>query len=179
MSVLRRVIAVAFGATIAAQAAGAQATQQREGFWFNIGLGYGSLGCQDCFAREGGLSGGLALGGTLNQRVQLGVATNGWTRNEAGVTLSAGTLTALIRFYPSATGGFFLNGGIGMGSVDLSVAGYGSASEYGAGAVLGLGYDFRVGRMVSLTPFWNGIGISMSEGGDANFGQVGLGITWH
>lgn len=156
----------------------AQRPQAREGFWFSGGLGYGSLGCQDCDAREGGLSGGLSLGGTLSEKVLLGVGTTGWTKSEDGVTLTAGTLAATIRFYPSATGGFFLLGGLGLGAVNLDVDGVGSESETGAGAVVGLGYDIRIGQMVSLTPYWNGVGISYSDG-DANFGQIGLAVTLH
>ncbi|HET9984512.1 MAG TPA: hypothetical protein VFQ38_13020 [Longimicrobiales bacterium] len=156
----------------------AQKPQTREGFWFSGGLGYGSLGCQDCDSREGGLSGGLSLGGTLSDRVLLGVGTTGWTKSEDGATLTAGTLAATIRFYPSSTGGFFLLGGLGFGTVNLKVSGLGSDSQTGAGAVLGLGYDIRVGRMVSLTPYWNGVGISYS-GGDANFGQLGVAVTLH
>src|SRR5882724_7100172 len=48
----------------------------------------------------------------------------------------------------------------------------------GVAALLGLGYDIRVGRAVSLTPYWNGFALSYS-GGDANVGQIGLGITVH
>lgn len=151
---------------------------ERDGFWFSAGLGYGTLGCQDCAGREGGLSGNLGLGGTLSQKVLLGVATHGWTKSEQGVTLTAGTLTAAIRFYPSATGGFFLNGGLGVGLVELDVSGFGNTSETGFGAVVGLGYDIRVGSNVSLTPFLNGIGLTFSDG-DANFGQTGLAITVH
>ena len=43
--------------------AAAQHPQTREGFWFNIGLGYGSPGCDGCGSRLGGFSGGLSLGG--------------------------------------------------------------------------------------------------------------------
>jgi hypothetical protein len=32
---------------------------------------------------------------------------------------------------------------------------------------------------VSITPFWNGVGMTFSGGGDANFGQLGLGLTIH
>lgn len=108
----------------------------------------------------------------------LGAGTNGWTKKEDGVTLTAGSLTALVRFYPSETGGFFLLGGLGIGTIDVSISGFGSASETGAAALLGLGYDIRVGTNVSITPFWNGVGISASDA-DANFGQIGLGITIH
>jgi len=124
------------------------------------------------------LSGGLALGGTLGQKVVLGIGSNGWSKSEAGTTLTAGTLTALIRFYPSATGGFFLLGGLGVGSVRLEVANLGSLTETGFGALLGLGYDIRIGRTVSLTPFWNGFGVEASDL-DANVGQLGLGLTVH
>lgn len=150
----------------------------RKGFWFNAGLGYGSLGCQDCDGREGSLSGGLALGGALSQKVMLGVGTNGWTKSEFGATLTVGTLVALIRFYPSATGGFFLLAGLGAGTIRAEVSDFGSETETGVGALLGLGYDIRVGSNVSLTPFWNGFAASTTNS-DANVGQIGLGITVH
>lgn len=158
----------------------AQHPQVRQGFWFNAGLGYGSLGCQDCDSREGGLSGAIAIGGTLaHGKLYLGAGTNGWTKEEQGVRLNVGTLTALIRWYPSATGGFFLLAGLGVGQVEIRVSGVGNASETGTAALIGLGYDIRVGRNVSLTPFWNGYGIQADDDVDANVGQIGLGITVH
>jgi hypothetical protein len=152
--------------------------QTRQGFWFNAGLGYGSLGCQDCGSREGSFSGGVAVGGALSQKLLLGAGTNAWSKTEDGTTLTVGTLTALMRFYPSATGGFFLLGGLGVGSIHAEVANFGSGDETGFGALVGLGYDFRVGKNVSLTPFWNGFAMSSSNT-DANVGQLGLGITVH
>lgn len=177
--VLLQIGFLAAGFQLVAQDAAGQNANLREGFWLSGGLGYGTLGCQDCSGREGGLSGNLAIGGTISQKVILGAATHGWTKSEGGATLTAGTLTAVIRFYPSATGGFFLLGGLGFGSLDLGISGLGNVRETGTGAVLGLGYDIRVGRMVSLTPYWNGIGIALSNGGDANVSQIGLGVTVH
>jgi hypothetical protein len=113
-----------------------------------------------------------------SQRLLLGVGTTGWTKSEDGVTISAGTLAATARFYTSEMGGFFLLGGLGLGTVDVGVAGIGSASETGAGVILDLGYDFRIAPSVSLSPFWNGVGINHSQG-DANFGQLGIGVTVH
>jgi hypothetical protein len=150
----------------------------RRGFWISGGLGYGSLGCEDCGGREGGLSGGLQLGGSLSQKVLLGGGTSGWTKDEGGVTLTVGTLVALIRFYPSSTGGFFLLGGLGLGTVYAKVDGFGDDTETGGGALLGLGYDLRVGDNVSLTPFWNGFAVR-TENTDANVGQIGLSLTVH
>ena len=152
--------------------------QTRHGFWFNVGLGYGSLGCKDCSDQTGGLSGGLSLGGTLSPSWLLGVGTTGWTKSENGATLTVGTLDARVRFYPTEKGGFFLTGGLGLGSISAGVSGFGSASETGVGLVLGLGIDLRIGRSVSLTPFLNGFGIKTSNA-DARVGQIGLGITFH
>ncbi|HLS48199.1 MAG TPA: outer membrane beta-barrel protein [Gemmatimonadales bacterium] len=163
---------------VSAAPAMAQHDQVREGFWFSGGLGYGSLGCENCGGREGGLSGGLTFGGTLSPKLLLAVGTTGWTRSEQGATLTVGTLDARLRFYPSEAGAFFLTGGLGLGTVHASIDGFGSDSETGVGAVLGLGYDFRVGRNLSLTPFWNGFAVS-STNTDANVGQLGLSITVH
>ena len=176
---MRFAAAAALGFALALPATGsAQYKQTRQGFWFHVGLGYGTLGCKNCSGRTGGLSGELQFGGTLSQKVQLGVGTNGWTKSENGATLTVATLTALIRFYPSATGGFYLLGGLGIGTISASASGFGGSSETGAGAVLGLGYDIRVGRNVSLTPFWNGFAMNSSST-DANVGQIGLGVTFH
>ena len=150
----------------------------REGFWLNLGLGYGTLGCDGCGSREDGLSGGLQLGGTLSPKWLLGGATTGWTKSEGGVTLTVGTVLALVRFYPSERGGFFLEGGLGLGTIHVSVDGFGSESESGGGALLGLGYDIRVGRNVSLTPAWLGFAAQTSNS-DANVGQLSLGVTVH
>lgn len=175
--------ALALAAITACLAGGALAQQARrpvlrQGFWFSGGLGYGSLGCQNCSGRTGSVSGNISLGGTLSQKVLLGVSTNGWTKSESGSTLTVGTLTAAIRFYPSPVGGFFLTGGLGLGTVSAAISGFGGGSQTGVAALLGLGYDVPVGRSVSLTPYWNGFALSYS-GGDANVGQIGLAITVH
>ncbi len=152
-----------------------QQVQHRSGFWFSAGLGWGSLGCQDCGSRTGGLSGNLSLGGTLSNKVLLGVSANGWTKSDSGVTLSVNAITAAARFYPSGHG-FFLIGGLGIGTVSGAVSGFGSSSETGVGALLGLGYDMKIGPKLSLTPYWNGFAMNSSST-NANVGQIGLGVT--
>ena len=148
-------------------------SQTREGFWFNGGLGYGSLGCDNCIDRLNGLSGGLSLGGTLSDRVLLGVGTTGFAKSEFGDMLTVGTFDARLRFYPARESGFFLTGGLGVASVSVN-----DDSEYGLGLVLGLGWDIRVASNVSITPFWNGFAMR-SHVADANVGQLGIGITIH
>ncbi|MGE0552567.1 MAG: hypothetical protein AB7R55_03970 [Gemmatimonadales bacterium] len=163
-------------AVTAAEGQGAR-PQTREGFWFSAGLGYGSLGCEDC-DREGGLSGYLRLGGTLSPKVLLGVETNGWTKSEGGATLTYGNLSGVVYFYPSPDGGFHLKGGLGIARLDLDLGSFGSGGETGGGALLGLGYDARIGRNVSITPYLNFLGGSF-DGGNASLAQFGVGITAH
>lgn len=152
--------------------------QTRDGFWFTLGMGVGSLGCSDCGDRTNGLSGGLGLGGTVSPHVLLGAFTSGWYKSEDGVTVTAGVVVAGIRYYPSVSNGFFMLAGLGVGQLGASADGLGTATTTGSGAILGLGWDIRIAPNASLTPFWNGIGINVSDG-DANYGQIGVGFTIH
>jgi len=179
MIVKRMVQLVAVAASLAvATAAQAQNAQVRQGFWFSGGLGMGSLGCQNCgSSRENGVSGDLSAGGTLSPRWLIGVGTAGWSKSEQGGRLTVATLDARVRFYPSATGGFFVTGGIGGAEVRASAGGL-TATESGVGALFGIGYDYRVARNTSITPYWNGFAMKNSNT-DANVGQIGLAITLH
>jgi hypothetical protein len=149
-----------------------RAPQTRAGLWFNGGLGFGSFSCNGCDGRLSGLSGGLSLGTTIDERLLVGIGTAGYARSVDGTLLSVGTLDARARFYPVRTSGFFMTGGLGLGTLSVD-----SITEHGVAAVLGLGWDVRVRPNLSLTPFWNGIGISAGPG--EGFGQLGLGITVH
>jgi hypothetical protein len=150
----------------------------RDGFWFSGGLGYGSLGCDNCGSREGSMSADLSLGGTISPRFLIGAGTAVWSKSQEGTTLTVSTLDARVRFYPSAIGGFFVTGGLGIGSIRGDVTGLGSATETGVGTVLGLGWDIRVARNASVTPYWNGFAMKNSNA-DANVGQAGIAITLH
>jgi hypothetical protein len=150
---------------------------QRQGFWFSGGMGFGSLSCDTCDGYANGFSGGLAAGGTINQHLLLGAGTTGWYRSSGGVWLNASTFDFRLRYYPVRRSGFFINGGIGVGDVSIGT-GRLRVSETGAAVVLGLGWDVRTGRNISVTPFWNGSGISTGAE-TVSFGQIGVGITVH
>ena len=170
------VVVVASLAVVAT--AQAQKAPLRQGFWISGGLGMGSLGCKNCnTSRENGVSGDVSLGGTLSPRWLLGVGTAGWSKSVQGGRLSVATLDARVRFYPSTSGGFFLTGGIGGAQVRQSVGNL-SVTESGAGALFGIGYDYRVARNASVTPYWNGFGMKNNRT-DANVGQIGLAVTLH
>jgi hypothetical protein len=144
----------------------------------NIGLGYGSLGQDEFNGRQGGEAVQLVFGGTVNDRLLVGASLNGWTRLENGIKLEVGLVAATVRYYPSEAGGFFVSGGLGLGVVHEDVAFTAPGNETGFGALLGLGYDLRLGSSVSLTPFANGLFVGNSDT-DVNVVQMGLGVTVH
>jgi hypothetical protein len=79
-------------------------------------------------------------------------------------------------FYPSAQGGFFLKGGLGLSTIEVEFGGF-SVEESGVGLTLGLGYDARVARGFALTPYFD---ILASSFDGVGFNQVafGLAFTW-
>jgi hypothetical protein len=151
--------------------------QTRRGFWITAGLGAGSRGCEGCDDRQGGVAGQIALGGTITPRFQLGATSNVWVRENDDVTSSQSGLMALAKFYPSARGGFYMQGGLGIGQLKAQRRNV-SVTEDGTSALLGIGYDLRVARNFSVTPFANVVGGSF-DGSTANFNQLGFSLTWH
>jgi hypothetical protein len=162
----------------AIQSGSSRRPHTREGVWFSGGFGVASLGCEDCDERETSAGIDLAVGGTLSPRFLVGAGISGWSKEEDGLTLTVATLEARVRFYPNEASGFFLTGGIGLGSIRAEIDGLGDDSESGAGLTLGLGWDVRVGRNVSITPYWTGTAVNAGDA-DANFGQLGVAVTIH
>ena len=168
--------------------------QERQGFWIGFGAGYGSasVNCDDCDfggEREGSFTGFLKLGGTLNERVLLGVEGNAWIKEENGFTLTLGSFTGTVTLYPQASSGFFLKGGVGLSYVDMREGSLSvSVSKTGWGVLAGIGYDLRVGRNISITPsvnYYYGQPGDLSFEGETiggwkqNVIDVGIGITFH
>lgn len=157
--------------------------QERHGFWIGVGGGLGSADatCDDCGEgdRENGGVGYLKLGGTLSERLLLGGEMNVWTKEQEGVTLNLYNATATLTFYPQASSGFFLKGGVGVGFVDTQIRENSTTITVDMGTGLGLlagaGYDLRVGKNISITPavnFWYG------QPGDLKFGSETLASNW-
>lgn len=175
--VLRPILTAAAAILLTTSSLAAQRPQTRSGFWFQGGLGAGSVGCDECDERTNGGAAVIALGGTLSDHFLLGGSLHGWARSEDGATLSVTAITAATHIYPWARGGFFINAGVGFGTTRLEFDIF-SIEEDGAAGVLGLGYDIRLGRNVSLTPFGNVYSIKYDEG-SLNVTQVGLAVTVH
>ncbi|MGH9896109.1 MAG: hypothetical protein ACREA0_29790, partial [bacterium] len=109
----------------------------------------------------------------LRENILLGVETNGWTKSEGGVSLTMGNVSGAAYWYPMATNGLFVKGGVGYSILDD-----GFANESGFGLLAGLGYDVQVGRNLSITPVANWFRGGY-DGLSANVLQFGLGVTSH
>lgn len=190
---VRRTLSIAFLALIAAAPLAAQRPNTREGFWIGLGGGFGSVGtdCQACTTdRTTGGAAYLRLGGTLSPMFLLGGESDAWFHSASGVNEALAFASFIATIYPSRTGAFFLKLGIGGMSYRADDGVTVLTAEAPSGS-LGAGYDIRLGRNVSLTPFVNGLGtsavtfklngVTMSGGEDIkiNLLQVGLGVTWH
>src|SRR3989442_7970449 len=88
------------GLSVGASPALAQHSQTRQGFWFNIGLGYGSLGCQGCSGRTGGLSGGRSLRRNPTPQLPLGVGAARRHKTGKGGAPPPGPPAARPRLHP-------------------------------------------------------------------------------
>jgi hypothetical protein len=154
----------------------AQHPHVRQGFWIGFGLGYGSLGASDCdgCGREGGFTGVFRLGGKLSDRWLLGFESNAWIEEEFETTFSVSTSTATAYFYPNPASGLHLKGGLGVGYIDVEDVG----DETGTGLLLGIGFDLRVGRNISIVPGASWF-LADFDDGSLNLLQVGAGVTLH
>ncbi len=151
--------------------------QSREGFWIGFGLGAGSYTEDSLSGRETGGVGYLKFGGTISERFLLGVESNAWVKEVAGVDWSHSNFSAVAYFYPSATGSFFLKLGLGFATEELSIGGT-SISENAGGGVFGIGYDRLVGGNWSITPFLNS-NVGSFDSGNTSVIELGVGVTWH
>ena len=162
---------------VGASAASAQHPQTRKGFWIGFGFGYGNLSCTGCTS-TGSMSGYLKMGGTVSPHLLLGGETNGWTKSENGATLTAGNASFTAYYYPQATGGLSLRGGVGFSTVSGSASGV-TASKTGPGVSTGIGYDLRVGANTSIVPVLNYNWGHPESGVNQSILQFAIGVTFH
>jgi hypothetical protein len=129
----------------------------RKGFWLGLGIGAGgesydlqpSAGYRDVLYRP---TISLRLGGTVNQHLRLGGEVLSWINENGPAVESLTSALFVAQFYPAASTGLYLKGGVGIGrnAVDFD-DGYGTGDTGFAGLV-GAGYELRLGRRIYLNP---------------------------
>ena len=144
-------------ASLAVMTAGPVLAQSRSGFWMDFGIGHGGLRltCVACnAAKYGGHTATLSIGGSTERNVLLGLEGQVWT-GDRGPKQSVSTLTAVVQWYPTKPGGFFLRGGTGIvrGRVARSDSSAQEQTVRGSGVTLsfGAGYDVPIGRRFAVT----------------------------
>jgi hypothetical protein len=190
---LPRIAAACMLAVLAfSQPARAQEPMLR-GPWLGAGIGTASaaVNCDICTNdRNGGLSGHLTGGFTFGQSLRAGAELAGWLDNTDDVRQRLMLYGASLYWTPSPTASWYLKGGIGILNYNADATDDDEDDELGAstGALqLGVGYDFRAGSRLWLTPYANLIvstSGNLTSGNsivtDASFSlmQIGAGITW-
>lgn len=137
----------------------------RTGFWFELSSGPGAvrIGCGGCaeVTVAGGTTGDIRFGGTLSDKVLLGVEIFGFTDERFGfaahdtsITAENSSLNAVVLWYPWH-GGVFLKGGVGLAGGRFTVqadTGQGAVNEgNGVGLTFGVGFDLPISRRFALS----------------------------
>ena len=119
-------LALAFIMSTSLPAAAQGNAQTRQGFFISFGFGAASLGCDDCDDEDrlNGVNFQLRAGGTLSQRLLIGGEVNGFSKSENDATLTVTHIGPVLQFYPSAQGGFFLKGGLGLATIEVEVGAF-------------------------------------------------------
>ena len=135
----------------------------RHGFWLGVGVGAGgesydlqpSAGYSSVLYRPTIF---FRLGGTVSQHLRLGAEVLSWVNENGPAVESLSSALLVAQFYPAASTGLYLKGGLGIGrnAVDFQ-DGYGTGDTGFAGLV-GAGYELRLGRRIYLNPVVDFVG---------------------
>ncbi len=173
-----------------------QGEQVRDGFWFSVGGAFASnrTDCSNCsdVTDVNGTGFFLKAGGPVSAKVMLGGEGYGFFRSTDQGNLRITGLLAIAQWYPTRGSGFWFRPGIGLSRAKVSLLPQSGGSEtidrVGLGLALGVGWDFRVSRMISLSPvvsyYVNGLGAVNFSGGTLNntltqMGFFGAAVTFH
>lgn len=157
----------------------------RRGLWFGLGFGAGgeSYDLQatsqysDVLYRP---TISLRLGGTVSQHLRLGGEVLSWINENGPAVESLNSALFVAQFYPMASTGLYLKGGLGIGrnAVDFR-DGY-SIGDTGFAGLIGAGYELWIGRRLYLNPVVDLVGHRYDDGRGGSYRErlvnFGLGI---
>jgi len=132
----------------------------REGFFVGFGAGVGNQHFSPKTATAGvansqyGPTLYFKIGGAASQSVILGAELFGWADPESTNGRSVGSIVFFGQVYPMAAGAFFIKAGLGMAGVEENRPGSSNDNPevIGFSGVIGVGYDWRIGKNTSIVP---------------------------
>jgi len=133
----------------------AQNPNVRQGFWYGFGFGAGSgqIHCEICNDQSGtDLTASMRAGGVLSKSWLLGAELDGWTNSQDIATRRSWSASAVALWYPWPAKGAYLKGGVGFTGYSASDS-LDAFSTTSPGALIGLGYEWRVGKKYSINPY--------------------------
>ena len=155
----------------------------RRGLW--LGLGFGAGGESYDLAPSAGYSNVLyrptvsfRMGGTVSPHLRLGGEVLSWINDVGPAVESLSSALFIAQLYPFSRSGLYFKGGLGIGrnAVDFD-DGY-NEGDTGFAALVGAGYELRVGRRFFLNPSIDLVGhrYDSSSIGDYRERQVNFGL---
>ena len=151
-----------------------------------VAFGTNRTNCGSPVRRNG--SGGFIK---VSRYVMLGGDTYGFTRDQNGTRTRLGGVLFIGQWYTWTKLGFWFRVGSGVSYADVIINSATSperVKKAGLGLSLGVGWDIRVARMVSITPVvttcYNGLGAVDVAGGTLDnvlttLVHFGVGVTFH
>jgi len=157
---------------------------ERDGVLLGFNLGAGTAGVNFTGVdsdREGGFAGGLRVGYAFTPELAVGLDGTFWSKEVDNETWSFDVGAASLTYYPGA-GGFFVRGGVGVGTMEFKTESGGvtfSASDDGFGFLLGTGYEWRLSQKFALGPEIDYSYAKVSDDISLNFVNFTAGLNWY
>lgn len=158
---------------------------------FNAGcansvLEYDRLGATVDRESDGGFGGAARIGYGVSDSVILSLDLRGFNKEDGPQEIHAALALATITWHPGG-GGFFLRAGVGGGSADVLLPAPDNADwndREGDAALIGLGYEWRLGRQFALGLALDGYGLHFDDrlgfqDTTLGFGSTSLQFQWY
>jgi Outer membrane protein beta-barrel domain len=169
---------------VASPAAASKWTHDRDGVVLGFNLGGGTAGINASGVdtdREGGFGGNFRVAYAFSPEVAAGFEGNLWSKTVDNETWTFDVAGPAITYYPGAKG-FFVRGGIGVGTIDYTVEDAGvtySASDDGFGFLVAGGYEWRLTRKFALGPQVDYAYSKVNSDLSMNYVNFTLGLNWY
>ena len=139
--------------------------------------------------RESGASGNFRFGWAVADRATIGLENTTWLRNynvsgtNIDATLTMNVTTLALTYFPGNVG-FYLRGGLGLGTAAVKYE-QGAASVEGStvgfGLIAATGYEWRLTQKFALGPQlqWAFLGVNDEGIENADFASLTVQMTWY